>query len=398
MRDGRVRQRLSGAVIDAAIVIAIVAAAAVAMAARSAATELSETPDYRLTVLAEGLEHPWSMAFLPDGDLLVTEREGRLRIIRDGVLDPEPIAGVPPVFARGQGGLFDVLLHPRFNDNSIIYLSYAHGDRRANATRLARARLDGRVLNDLEVIFEVRPTKDTPAHFGGRMMFLPDGTLLLTTGDGFEYREQAQNLQSLLGKTVRLHDDGSIPDDNPFVGRADVRAELWSYGHRNPQGLALHAPTGEIFLHEHGPRGGDEFHLLRPGRNYGWPLITYGLDYTGAHVTPFTHMDGLEQPLHYWEQAIAPAGLTWYDGDRFPDWRGDFLIAALVDRSVRRLRLDVGVYGSTPIDDASRGHVVVEEETLFSEIGERMRDVRTGPDGYIYLLTDSPQGQVVRVD
>jgi aldose sugar dehydrogenase len=339
--------------------------------------------EYRLITVAEGLEHPWSIAFLPRGDLLVTERAGRLRLIRDGVLDPDPITGVPSPFVRSQAGLFDVLLHPSFENNGLLYLSYAHGDAGSNATRVVRARLEGHALTALQVIFEVAPRKSTPVHFGGRMLFLPDGTLLVTTGDGFVHREQAQNLASLLGKVVRLNDDGSVPADNPFVDRNGARPEIWAYGLRNPQGIALHGAAGRVFVTDHGPRGGDEFHALRPGRNYGWPLISYGLDYTGARVTPFTELRGLEQPLHYWETAIAPAALAWYHGEHFPRWRGAFLFAALAGRSVRRVTVD--------------GEQAAQADVLFEELGERIRDVRVSPDSALYILTDSPEGRVIRV-
>jgi aldose sugar dehydrogenase len=354
-----------------------------ALAASLLAAGASSAEDYQLTTLAEGLVHPWCIAFLPDGDMLVTEREGRLRVLREGGLDPTPVAGVPPVLAQGQGGLFDVLLHPGFADNRLLYLSYAHGTRRENATRIARARFEGGALHDLQVLFEVSPLKDTPVHFGGRMLFLPDGTLLLTTGDGYDYREQAQDLAGLLGKTVRLNDDGTVPEDNPFVGREDARPEIWTYGHRNPQGLTLDAATGKVYLHEHGPRGGDELHLLRGGLNYGWPLITYGVDYTGARISPFTEMEGMEQPLHYWVPSIAPSGMTHYGGDLFPAWRGSLLLGGLVSRAVHRI----------PLDDGR----VAGEEKRFEEIGERIRDVRMGPEGHLFLLTDSPQGRVIRV-
>jgi len=339
--------------------------------------------DHRFENVAAGLVHPWSLAFLPNGDMLVTEREGRLRIVRGGALDSRPVAGVPEVYVRSQAGLFDVVLHPRFAENGILYLSYAHGTRRRNAMRVARARFDGQALHEVTVIFEVVPSKATPVHYGGRMLFLPDGTLLVTTGDGFDYREQAQDLGSLLGKTVRLNDDGSIPPDNPFVDHPGARAEIWTYGHRNPQGLAFDAETARVYLHDHGPRGGDELNVLQAGRNYGWPLITYGVDYSGARITPFTEMQGLEQPLHYWVPSIAPSGMTLYDGTRFPELRGRLLIGALADRAVHPINVLNGT--------------VTRYNPLFAELGARIRDVRTGPDGLIYLLTDEPRGRVIRV-
>jgi glucose/arabinose dehydrogenase len=346
-------------------------------------TLAAQAAGYRIQTLAEGLEHPWSLAFLPDGRMLVSERPGRLRVIMDGELLPAPVAGVPAVYAASQGGLLEVLPDPGFADNGLLYLSFAHGTPRANATRVVRARLDGMTLHAVEPIFTARPGKRTPVHYGGRMAFLPDGTLVIGLGDGFDYREQAQRLDSHLGKIVRIRPDGSVPDDNPFVGRADALPEIWSLGHRNVQGLVYDAERGALFSHEHGPRGGDELNRIVPGGNYGWPLATHGVDYTGARITPFTEYPGTQAPLWQWTPSIAPAGLARYDGDLFPHWRGDLFVAALAARQVRRLRL--------------HGDAVIEEETLFAELGERLRDVRAGPDGALYLLTDSPRGRLLRV-
>jgi aldose sugar dehydrogenase len=339
--------------------------------------------DYQLTTIADQLEHPWSIAFLPAGDMLVTEREGRLRIIRNGGLDPEPIEGVPEVYVRGQGGLLEVTLHPAFEQNGWIYLSYSDGDAGSNATRVVRAHFNGTQLSDITPIFTVEPRKATPVHYGGRMLFLPDGTLLITTGDGFVHREQAQDLSSLMGKIVRVNDDGSIPSDNPFVDRNDARPEIYAFGVRNVQGITRDRNNGRLFFTDHGPRGGDELHDLEPGLNYGWPLITYGIDYTGARISPFTEMPGTEQPLHYWETAIAPGGLDWYSGDMFPEWQGDLFVAALAGHSVIRVRID--------------GDRATETEVLFEDLDERIRQVRAGPDGALYLLIDSAEGQVIRV-
>jgi len=339
---------------------------------------------YQITELADGLEFPWCVAFLPNGDLLVTERNGALRLVHDGQLSAEPIKGVPPVYVRSQGGLFDVLVHPNFAENGFVYLSFAHGDVDGNATRVLRARFDGSQLLDPEIIFEVTPSKRGPVHYGGRLLFLPDGTLLITTGDGFDYREQAQNLASLLGKTVRLNDDGSVPSDNPFVGQVGYRPEIWTYGHRNPQGLALDRDTSRVYLHEHGPRGGDELNLIEPGKNYGWPAITYGIDYSGAKISPYQQLPGMEQPLKYWVPSNAPAGMTYYAGDRFPKWHGDLFISTLVDQDVKRLQFDKGQ--------------IISEQSLFAEIGARIRDVRAGPRGYLYLLTDENPGRLLRVE
>lgn len=339
---------------------------------------------YQITTVAEGLDHPWSIAFLPDGAMLVTERAGQLRVIRDGNLEAEPVAGVPETYVAGQGGLFDVVLHPRFAANGLIYLSYANGTPGANTTRVARARFDGSALQDLEVIFDTSPTKDTAVHYGGRMAFLPDGTLLLTLGDGFDYREQAQVLSNHLGTIVRINDDGTVPPDNPFVGRDDVKPEIWTYGHRSVQGIVIDRATGRVYSHEHGPRGGDELNLIEPGKNYGWPVITYGVDYSGAIISPFTEKEGMEQPLIDWTPSIAPAGLEIYTGSKFPAWTGDLFAAALAFKEVRRVDMENGA--------------VAGQETLFKELDERIRDVRQSPDGSLYLLTDSPEGRVLRVD
>jgi len=337
---------------------------------------------YQLETIAEDLGFPWDLAFLPDGTVLLTELDGRLRIIRDGVLDPTVITGMPDVYRASQGGLFDVVPHPDFATNQLLYLSYAHGDKSANATRVVRAKFDGQALSDLEVIFDVTPTKDTPVHYGGRIAFGPDGKLFITTGDGFNYREEAQNLSNTLGVIVRLNDDGSVPADNPFVGKEGVRPEIYSYGHRSPQGLLV-TDAGTVYMSEHGPQGGDEINLIEAGNNYGWPVITYGIDYSGARITPFTQMDGMEQPLKYWVPSIAPANLELYTGDLFAAWQGDFLVAGLVPGDVRRVDMEDGV--------------AVGEEILFAEIGERIRGVQMAPDGSLYILTDGDAGSVIRV-
>ncbi len=342
---------------------------------------VAEGVEYRLERIAEGLDFPWCVAFLPDGDMLVTELGGTLRrVSRTGEVG-DPIGGVPPVYRRGQGGLFDVLLHPDFARNRTLFISYAALPMDANATEVLRARLGDGTLVDAEVIFSVAPKKPTPVHYGGRMAFLPDGTLLLTTGDGFDFREAAQHLGSLLGKTVRIHPDGRIPDDNPFVGREDARPEIYTYGHRNPQGLVV-ASDGTVYLHEHGARGGDETNRLVPGANYGWPAVTHGIDYNGAYISPFKEGPGITAPLHHWTPSIAPSGLAIYEGDRFPAWRGDLFVGALVDREVRRLKLADGA--------------VVAKEALFAELGRRVRDVRVH-DGYLYVVEDGANAGIVRV-
>ena len=340
---------------------------------------------YQVTEIAKGLDHPWSMAFLPDGSLLVTERVGRLRLIRSGSLQLQPIGGVPAVHSGSQAGLFDIVLHPDFARNHIVFLTYAAGTESANGTRVARARFEGGVLQDLQVIFQAMPLKGGDNHYGGRMAFLPDGTFALTIGEGFEYREQAQDLSSDLGKIVRLNEDGSVPHDNPFVGKAAVRPEIYSWGHRNPQGLLFDAPSGRLYETEHGPRGGDELNIIEAHKNYGWPVITYGMDYSGAYVSPYTQRAGLEQPVIYWTPSIAPSGLALYRGDKFPAWRGDLFVGALAFKHLRRVHLD-------PLGN------VVDQEELLNDQHSRIRDVRAAPDGFLYVCTDEADGHVLRLE
>ncbi len=341
---------------------------------------------YRVETVATGLVHPWSLAFLPGGRLLVTERPGRLRLIEPGPdgrpqLRTEPVAGVPPVLARGQAGLFDVLPDPDFATSSRLFLSFAHGTPGANHLRVVSARFDGRRLLAVQPIFTSRPAKAGTQHFGGRMAWLGDGTLLFGMGDGNLERTDAQRLHTHLGKLLRIHADGRVPGDNPFVNRAGALPEIYTIGHRNPQGMAV--VGGTAFSHEHGARGGDELNRIEHGANYGWPVVTGGIDYTYARITPYRSRPGMQPPLVEWTPSIAPAGLAWYDGAMFPAWRGSLLVAALAERSVRRVPMAGGVPGP--------------QERLFQELGERIRDVRTGPDGAIYLLTDSPEGRVLRV-
>ncbi len=337
----------------------------------------AEVP-YQLQTVASGLENPWSLAFLPDGSYLVTELPGRLRhISADGQVS-EPLGGVPEVYYAGQGGLFDVVLHPRFESNRLVYLSFAEGTPKDNGTAIARGRLAEQGLEDVEIIFRMQTRKDTPVHYGARMVFLADGSLLLTSGDGFNYREAAQDVNKQLGKVLRMTDSGQPASGNPFVEAPYV----YSYGHRNPQGLAV-AADGTIWLHEHGPQGGDEVNRIEAGVNYGWPAITFGLDYSGAIISPHTSWPGMAQPEHYWVPSIAPSGLAIYTGDMFPEWSGDLLIGALVNQEVRRLEVSKGKTGS--------------EETLFPEIKARVREVRVGPEGAIYLLTNGTPGELIRV-
>jgi glucose/arabinose dehydrogenase len=364
--------------------IKIMFTAAMALALGALAAPLAQAQGdkgYTYQTVAEGISHPWRIAFLPGGDMLVTSRTGALwRIGESGKTE---IKGVPDVLAQSQGGLFEAVPHPDFEQNGLIYLTYAHGTRSENATRVARAQLKDGALENLEVIFTAQPKKAGAAHFGGRIAFLPDGTFLLTTGDGFTYREEAQKLDNHLGKVLRLNADGSVPKDNPFIGRQGALPEIWTYGHRNPQGIVFDAATNRVVANEHGPRGGDEINILEPGTNYGWPVATHGVDYSGAQISPYKTYPGMADPVVNWTPSIAPASLEVYRGEMFPNWRGDLLTATLVSREVRRVRLD--------------GAKVVEQETLFADVGDRLRDVRVGPDGAIYLATDSPNGRVIRV-
>jgi glucose/arabinose dehydrogenase len=341
---------------------------------------------YKVTEIAKGLDHPYALAFLPDGSILVTERTGRLRIIKNGQLQPQPIPGVPPVHLGSQGGLFDVVLHPKFAENNLLYLTYSAGTNAANGTHVARARFDGAALQDVKVIYEAKPNKDTNNHYGGRLAFLGDGTFALTIGDGFEYREHAQDMNSDLGKIVRLNDDGSVPQDNPFMGAIGVtNYEILTTGHRNQQGLAFDPVTNRLYETEHGAFGGDELNIIDGGRNYGWPVISYGLDYTGAYVTPFKTFHGMMQPVTQWTPSIAPSGLAIYRGDKFPAWNGDALVGALAHKHLRRVDLD----------DQGRA---VGEQRLLTKLDKRIRDVRVSPDGYVYVTTDDDAGSVLKLE
>ncbi|MFT0862272.1 PQQ-dependent sugar dehydrogenase [Ancylobacter sp. G4_0304] len=340
--------------------------------------------------VASGLESPWSLAFLPDGRMLVTERPGRLRIVSRSGTVSAPVRGLPAVYARGQGGLLDVALAPDFSSSRAIYFSYAEPREGASGTSVARARLvenggDARVEN-VEVIFRQSPAATGSNHYGSRLVFARDGSLFVTLGDRFSYRDQAQNLGNHLGKLVRILPDGSVPADNPFRERKGARAEIWSYGHRNVQGAALDPATGRLWTIEHGARGGDELNHPEAGKNYGWPVITYGRDYSMLPIGEGTHKDGMEQPVRYWDPSFAPSGLAFYTADRFPTWKGDLFTGGLSGMRLMRLRLD-----------PSRQQVV-DEEVLLTELQQRIRDVRQGPDGALWLLTDDPgAGRLLRV-
>jgi glucose/arabinose dehydrogenase len=368
------------------IILPILAlASSVAGAACAQSTFDSQRHRFRVVTVASGLEHPWALAFLPDGGrMLVTERPGRLRIVEpDGRLSA-PLGGVPRVAAEGQGGLLDVALAPDFAQSRTIFLTYSEpGPSGTIGTAAARARLGEASIEGVAVIFRQEPKLTGGLHFGSRIVFARDGTLFITTGER-GHREYAQDLSRLQGKVIRIRPDGSVPPDNPFLKRAGARPEIWSYGHRNIQGAALHPETGALWTVEHGARGGDELNVPQPGRNYGWPVITYGRDYSGERIGEGTARPGMEQPVHYWDPSIAPSGLLFYTGDKFPGWRGNLFVGALAFELVARLQLD-------------RERVVVEER-LLRGFGDRIRDVRQGPDGYIYLLTDEADGRILRLE
>ena len=337
----------------------------------------SQAQDYQVSTLATGLDKPWSITAIDEGNYLVTEKSGRLvRLDADGSVIT--IEGTPPIYFANQGGLLEVLADPDFVNNKLIYLSFAGGEKSANRTTVVKAALDGDTLSDVRTILEVSPDKEGPAHYGGKLAFLPDGTLLVSVGEGYKYREEAQNLEWELGKLLRINTDGTAPADNPFP---DTAPKVLSYGHRNPQGLVYDTDTQRILMMEHGPKGGDELNHIVPGRNYGWPAITYGVDYSGAVISPFTEADGMEQPLEYWVPSIGPSGLAIYRGDLFPEWQGDLLLGSLINQEMRRLKLD--------------GTSVIEDEAVFPEIKGRVRDVRVLTDGSIVTVTD--EGDVFHV-
>ncbi len=357
--------------------------AGAARAADPPVTLRTEAHAVRVVTLTRGLSHPWGLAFLPDGGMLITERPGRLRQFRDGRLGP-PVEGVPEVLARGQGGLLDVAIHPDFASNRLVYLSYSGLGRGGAGTEVARARLDGNRLVGLEVIFAVAPKTRGTLHYGSRLLFTPDGLLYITIGERGDLMHEAQNLDNHLGTVVRLRDDGRVPADNPFRDRAGARPEIYSYGHRNPQGMARNPTSGAVWINEHGPRGGDEVNILRAGANYGWPRITYGINYSGTVISEHTALPGMEQPVVYWDPSIAPSGMAFYTGERFANWRGNLFVGALAHQHLRRLVLD--------------GDKVVAQEAMLGELRERIRDVRQGPDGLLYLLTDDYDGRLIRLE
>ncbi len=352
----------------------------------------SELHDYRVVTVVEELQDPWSMAFLPSGEMLVTERPGRLRIVRDGVLQAEPVAGVPEVRYQGQGGLLDIALHPDYESNQLLYLSFSkpNADGSEGTTAVVRGRLEGDRLHDVEEIFVADAWGQGGGHYGSRLVFDARGYLFVTVGDRGG-RPDPENLegwpsQALTnhhGTTIRLHDDGRVPSDNPFVGDDDALPEIWSYGHRNAQGMAVHPDTDDIWQTEHGPQGGDELNLILPGRNYGWPVIGYGVNYGGEPMHAGTHRDGMEQPVQYWTPSIATSGLMVYTGDAFPEWKGHLFVGGLAGQQLHRL----------PVIPGEDGYQVgrLERRPLLFGVG-RIRDVRQGPEGFIYVAFDDRQG------
>ena len=367
------------------VVISLAAAALAGVHAAEQQSVRSEKHNYNVVTLVTGLENPWSIAWLPDGRMLVTERAGRLRIVsKDFELQPKAVEGLPKIYVGGQGGLFDAVPHPNYRDNGWIYISYAAPGAGGQGTELMRAKLDGDRLTDQQVIWRLEPKTVESVHFGGRIVFDGKGHVFLTLGDRGD-RHRAQRLDDPAGSVIRLNEDGSVPKDNPFAGRSGAKPEKFSYGNRSVQGAALHPKTRELWTHEHGPQGGDEVNVIRAGRNYGWPVVTYGGEYgSGSRIGQSAAKAGIEMPLHHWVPSIAPSGLAFYEGDKFPGWRGNMLLGALRDQTLVRLELD--------------GEKVVKEERMMKGAIGRIRDVRVGPDGFVYLLTDARRGVLARLE
>ena len=345
----------------------------------------SEKHAFRVATLLTGLENPWSMAFLPDGRMLVTERAGRMRLVgKDFRLDPQPIEGLPQVFAQGQGGLFDVVLHPQYAQNGWIYWAFNEQGPGGWGTALARGKLQGHRMTEVQVLFSMQAKTRSGQHFGGRIVFDKAGIVYLTLGDRGD-KDRAQKLDDHAGSVIRLRDDGRVPADNPFVSTAGALPEKWTLGNRNMQGAVLHPKTGELWTHEHGPQGGDEVNVMRSGLNYGWPVITYGVNYgLGTRIGEGQSKPGMVQPLHVWSPSIAPSGMAFVSGAQFPQWQGDLLVGALRGQMLVRLVLS--------------GDKVLREERLLQNRVGRIRDVRLGPDGLVYLLTDDDQGVLLRLE
>ena len=347
---------------------------------------IPNTESVKIEQLASGLKSPWSLAFIGKDEILISEKHGGIRLWKDGILTPQVILGGPPSPLQiSDSGILDIALDPDFTSNRMLYISFVEGEKAANHTAIWKARLVDNKLIEGRVIFRAKPDKAEAKHPGGRMLFLPDNTLLLTIGDGFQYKAAAQDLGSHLGKTLRLDKEGRAAVDNPFVKTPKALPEIWTYGHRNAQGLAGDSATADIWLHEHGPRGGDEVNLLVAGANYGWPLVTHGIDYDGSIISEHAFAPGMQRSNFVWVPSIAPSGLAIYRGNAFPDWNGKLLVGALAAKSISRLR------------KAKDSDLLIEEERLISKLKKRIRDVRIGPDGLIYVLTDSADGELLRL-
>jgi glucose/arabinose dehydrogenase len=351
----------------------------------------SNSIGFKQVAIAQDLERPWGMAWLPDGAILITERVGRVKILRNGLLEQVAIANIPNLFVSGQAGLMDISLHPRFAQNSLVYLTYSTGNLQSNHTSVLKAKFDGKALVEPQVIFEVKPSKSGNQHFGSRIVWLPDDTMLIAIGDGGNpplevngelIRNQAQKLDSQLGKVLRIKDDGSIPADNPFVKIAGANPAIWSYGHRNIQGLFADPISQQVWSTEHGSRGGDELNLIEAGKNYGWPVVSFSQEYTGGNISNETSRPDMVDPKLVWTPAIAPSGLLLYRGNIFANWQGNLLAGGLVSKSVIRIKIE--------------GNKAVVQETI--PVGQRVRDVRQGKDGFIYILTDEQAGQLIRIE
>ncbi|MBC7922560.1 MAG: PQQ-dependent sugar dehydrogenase [Ferruginibacter sp.] len=340
----------------------------------------SQKQNFVADTLATGLDSPWGLAFLPDGRILVTERKGEIRLVQAGKLSGERIGGVPAVYSQGQGGLLDVQLHPDYARNGWLYLTYAKPGAGGASTALARAKLQGNQLTDWQELFAAQPFVNSGLHFGSRIAFDGKGYVFVSIGERGN-APNAQRLDNHYGKVIRLHDDGRVPTDNPFAGQSDAKPEIWSYGHRNPQGMVYQPETGTLWAHEHGPKGGDEINVITKGKNYGWPTITYGIDYDGTPVSNLTQQAGMEQPVHYWVPSIGPSGMTFVTSDRYPNWRGNLLVGALALRHLARVEV--------------AGTRYVAEEKLFDGLA-RVRQVAQGPDGYVYVVTEGP-GTVIKL-
>ena len=381
MNEGKRLTKGSNLALSLALGFSISACSADSMAPTESIS--SQQHRFQVDTVVEGLEHPWGLTFMPDGRRLVPERPGRLRIIDNDRLFPEVITGLPDnIAAQGQGGLLDVALHPEFTENRLLFLSYAGSGSGGAGTEVARGRLDGMALRDVEVIFRALPKSGGGRHFGSRLLFTPQGHLYISLGDR-GHRPNGQDLTTHAGSLIRLYPDGTVPKDNPFVGRADALPEIYTYGNRNIQGMALRPADNSVWTQEHGPRGGDEVNRMKAGANYGWPEVTHGRNYSGTTITDETSRPGMEDPVYTWVPSRAPSGMMFYDGDVFPAWRGDLFVGALKDRLLSRLEMD--------------GDQVVAEERLLQDRIGRVRDVRQGPDGLIYLLTDAADGKLVRL-